>query len=123
MWLDDVTRSAYFEPVGVVPGYQRSGLGKGVFREISMALRYFSTPRWAWKQAPEVNGFFLPIVERKIWKSSSARPIQDNGSVGSLIKNQACGHDILDKKSFSHCHFNLIRCLNQGIDRERPRIQ
>ena len=33
LWFDDVTRSAYFEPVGVVPEHQRGGLGKALMLE------------------------------------------------------------------------------------------
>ncbi len=33
IWFDDVTRSAYFEPVATVPKYQQRGLGKAVMTE------------------------------------------------------------------------------------------
>ncbi len=33
IWFDDVTRSAYFEPVATVPAYQKKGLGKAVMIE------------------------------------------------------------------------------------------
>jgi len=33
IWFDDVTRSAYFEPVATVPAHQRRGLGKAVMNE------------------------------------------------------------------------------------------
>jgi mycothiol synthase len=33
IWFDDVTRSAYFEPVAAVPAHQRRGLGKAVMVE------------------------------------------------------------------------------------------
>lgn len=33
IWFDDVTRSAYFEPVATVPAYQRRGLGKALLTE------------------------------------------------------------------------------------------
>ncbi len=33
IWFDDVTRSAYFEPVATVPAHQRRGLGKAVMAE------------------------------------------------------------------------------------------
>lgn len=33
IWFDDVTRSAYFEPVATVPAHQRRGLGKAVITE------------------------------------------------------------------------------------------
>jgi GNAT superfamily N-acetyltransferase len=33
IWFDDVTRTAYFEPVATVPAHQRHGLGKAVMQE------------------------------------------------------------------------------------------
>ena len=33
IWFDDVTRTAYFEPVATVPAHQRRGLGKAVLFE------------------------------------------------------------------------------------------
>jgi len=33
IWFDDVTRTAYFEPVATVPAHQRKGLGKAVMLE------------------------------------------------------------------------------------------
>ncbi len=33
IWFDDVTRSAYFEPVATVPAHQRRGLGKALMTE------------------------------------------------------------------------------------------
>jgi mycothiol synthase len=33
IWFDDVTRTAYFEPVATVPAHQRRGLGKAVMFE------------------------------------------------------------------------------------------
>ncbi len=33
IWYDDVTRTAYFEPVGTVPEHQQRGLGKAVMTE------------------------------------------------------------------------------------------
>ena len=33
IWFDDVTRSAYFEPVATVPSHQRRGLGKALMTE------------------------------------------------------------------------------------------
>jgi GNAT superfamily N-acetyltransferase len=33
IWFDDVTRTAYFEPVATLPAHQRRGLGKAVMGE------------------------------------------------------------------------------------------
>ncbi len=33
IWFDDVSRTAYFEPVATVPAHQRRGLGKAVMSE------------------------------------------------------------------------------------------
>lgn len=33
IWFDDVTRSAYFEPVATVPAHRRRGLGKALMTE------------------------------------------------------------------------------------------
>lgn len=38
-WLDDVTRSAIFEPVATVPAHQRRGLGKAVMTEAMRRLQ------------------------------------------------------------------------------------
>ncbi|WP_367362535.1 GNAT family N-acetyltransferase [Mesotoga sp.] len=33
IWYDDVTRTGYYEPVGVVPEYHKRGLGKAMLTE------------------------------------------------------------------------------------------
>jgi mycothiol synthase len=43
IWLDDVTRSAYYEPVGVVPEHQRRGLGKALMLEGLCRLQRLGT--------------------------------------------------------------------------------
>jgi len=45
IWFDDVTRSAYFEPVGTVPAHQRRGLGKAILTEGLHRLKRMSATR------------------------------------------------------------------------------
>ncbi len=45
IWFDDVTRSAYFEPVATVPVYQRRGLGKAVMTEGLRRLQLMGATR------------------------------------------------------------------------------
>lgn len=44
-WFDDVTRSAYFEPVATVPSHQRRGLGKALLTEGLIRLRRMGATR------------------------------------------------------------------------------
>jgi GNAT superfamily N-acetyltransferase len=39
IWLDDATRSAFFEPVATVPAHQRKGLGRAILTEGLHRLR------------------------------------------------------------------------------------
>jgi GNAT superfamily N-acetyltransferase len=44
VWLDDVTQTAVFEPVGTHPNHQKRGLGKAVMSEgLRRALRLGAT--------------------------------------------------------------------------------
>lgn len=45
IWFDDVTRSAYFEPVATVPSHQRKGLGKALLTEGLRRLQRMGTVR------------------------------------------------------------------------------
>jgi mycothiol synthase len=40
IWFDDVTRTAYIEPVATVPAHQRKGLGKAVLMEGLQRLKH-----------------------------------------------------------------------------------
>jgi mycothiol synthase len=42
IWFDDVTRTAYIEPVATVPAHQRKGLGKAVLMEGGKCPIFFS---------------------------------------------------------------------------------
>jgi len=45
IWFDDVTRSAYFEPVATIPAYQKRGLGKALLTEGLRRLQRMGTLR------------------------------------------------------------------------------
>jgi len=45
IWFDDVTRSAYFEPVATVPAHQQRGLGKALLTEGLRRLQRMGTTR------------------------------------------------------------------------------
>ncbi len=45
IWYDDVTRSAYFEPVGTMPAHQRRGLGRAILSEGLRRLQRLSAQR------------------------------------------------------------------------------
>ncbi len=45
VWYDDVTRSAYFEPVGTMPAHQRRGLGRAILSEGLRRLQRLSAQR------------------------------------------------------------------------------
>lgn len=51
VWFDDVTRTAYFEPVATVPRHQRRGLGKAVLTEGLKRLKTMGT------QIANVSGY------------------------------------------------------------------
>ena len=63
IWFDDVTRSAYFEPVATVPGHQRHGLGKAVMTEgLRRLQRMRCTLALVGGYSPEANGLYRSVM-------------------------------------------------------------
>lgn len=63
IWFDDVTRSAYFEPVGTVPRYQRKGLGRALLTEGLRRLQRMGAKRaFVCGYSPEANGLYRSVM-------------------------------------------------------------
>ena len=63
IWFDDVTRSAYFEPVATVPDHQRRGLGKAVMTEgLRRLQRMGCTLALVGGYSPEANGLYRSVM-------------------------------------------------------------
>jgi mycothiol synthase len=63
IWFDDVTRSAYFEPVATVPAHQRRGLGKAVMNEgLRRLQRMGATLALVSGYSPEANGLYRSVM-------------------------------------------------------------
>jgi len=63
IWFDDVTRSAYFEPVATVPAHQRRGLGKAVMNEgLRRLQRMGATLALVGGYSPEANGLYRSVM-------------------------------------------------------------
>jgi len=63
IWFDDVTRSAYFEPVATVPAHQRRGLGKAVLTEgLRRLQRMGATLAFVGGHSSEANRLYRSIV-------------------------------------------------------------
>ena len=59
IWYDDVTRSAYFEPVGTQPAHQRRGLGKAVmFEGLRRLKRMGATMAFVGGYSPAANALY-----------------------------------------------------------------
>lgn len=59
IWYDDVTRSAYYEPVGTVPEHQRRGLGKAViWAGLRRLQRLGALVAFVGGYSPEANGLY-----------------------------------------------------------------
>jgi mycothiol synthase len=63
IWFDDVTRSAYFEPVATIPAHQRRGLGKAVMNEgLRRLQRMGATLALVCGFSPEANGLYRSVM-------------------------------------------------------------
>jgi ribosomal protein S18 acetylase RimI-like enzyme len=63
LWFDDVTRSAYFEPVATVPTHRLRGLGKAVMCEaLRRAQRMGATVAFVSGEGPAANGLYRAVM-------------------------------------------------------------
>ena len=63
VWYDDVTRSAYFEPVGTYTPYQRRGLARGVMYEgLRRVKRLGATMAFVGGHSPEANALYASVM-------------------------------------------------------------
>ena len=63
IWFDDVTRSAYFEPVATVPSHQRRGLGKALLTEGLRRLpRMGATRAFVSGYSPAANALYRSVM-------------------------------------------------------------
>jgi mycothiol synthase len=62
IWFDDVTRSAYFEPVATVPAHQRGGLGKAVMCEGLRRLKRMGCSKaFVGSYSPEAHALYAAV--------------------------------------------------------------
>jgi ribosomal protein S18 acetylase RimI-like enzyme len=63
IWFDDVTRSAYFEPVATVPAHQRRGLGKALMTEgLHRLQRMGATRAFVGGFSAEANALYRSVM-------------------------------------------------------------
>ena len=63
IWFDDVTRSAYFEPVATVPAHQRRGLGKAIMTEgLQRLQRMGTTTAFVSGYSPQANALYQSVM-------------------------------------------------------------
>ena len=63
IWFDDVTRSAYFEPVATVPAHQRRGLGTALLTEgLRRLQRIGATRAFVSGQNPAANALYRSVM-------------------------------------------------------------
>lgn len=66
IWFDDVTRSAYFEPVATVPAHQRRGLGKALLTEgLRRLQRMGATQAGVGGYSPAANALYRSVMGDK----------------------------------------------------------
>jgi mycothiol synthase len=66
IWFDDVTRSAYFEPVATVPAHQRRGLAKAVMTEgLRRLKRMGAVIAFVGGYEPPANALYTSIMGRE----------------------------------------------------------
>ena len=63
IWFDDVTRSAYFEPVATVPAHQRRGLGRALLTEgLRRLQRMGATVAGVGGYSPAANALYRSVM-------------------------------------------------------------
>ena len=63
IWFDDVTRSAYFEPVATVPAHRRRGLGRAVMTEgLRRLQRLGATTAFVGGLSPAANALYRSVM-------------------------------------------------------------
>ena len=63
VWFDDMTRSAYFEPVATYTPYQRRGLAKAVMTEgLRRVQRLGATVAFVGGYSPEANALYTAVM-------------------------------------------------------------
>jgi len=63
IWFDDVTRSAYFEPVATVPAHQRRGLGRALLTEgLRRLQRMGATRAFVGGHSAAANALYRSVI-------------------------------------------------------------
>ena len=63
IWFDDVTPSAYFEPVATVPAHRRRGLGRAVMTEgLRRLQRLGATTAFVGGLNPAANALYRSVI-------------------------------------------------------------
>jgi mycothiol synthase len=66
IWFDDVTRSAYFEPVATVPTHRRRGLGKAVLTEgLRRLKRMGAVIAFVGGYEPRANALYTSVMGKE----------------------------------------------------------